>query len=202
MITLPIEKSIYGLIQNTIKNVKLNDELEFRFGKKDKNGFSPTVTRTDFYKIKSFLDKDLTCIETNRTDIIIGHGLRSIEDENGKYFLKKTKHSILDIGCFYGYVLRLAHATESIIPPVLTNRCISVRNKQRFTYIVDNRYKYELTIIKDNNCSKEQSSYKENIYPKELDKINYEIEIEWIQQPEDIKKLFEPVIKIFSLLSY
>lgn len=184
-IKISIKKSVVEDMQDIIKEyIPSNQtELEFRFGKNIDNAhFSPGVTKEQFDRIQKYLmtDSRYESSQTEDTIDIYENGVRSTP-EGG--YMKKTKQKNLTIPNIKNHTLRLTLSDEIYCMKPTNTNVIFTRFRKRTSFTdTEKSYRIDTTEVKQRNS-----------------KI-YEVEVEYLKKPDNIKRLFDP-IKLILLIS-
>ena len=184
-IKISIKKSVVEEIQDIMKEyIPSNQtELEFRFGKTIDNGyFRPGVTKEQFDRIQKYLmaDKKYESSQTEDAIDIYQNGVRSTPDDS---YMKKTKQKSLTIPNIKSHTLRLTLSDEIYSTKPTNTKVIFTRFRKRTSFI-----------------DKEKSSRIDTTEVKQRDSKIYEVEVEYLKKPDNIKRLFDP-IKLILLIS-
>jgi hypothetical protein len=183
-IKISVKKSVYTDIQDIIKEyVPSNQtELEFRLGRNIDGRFSPGVTKEEFDQVQKYLMADEK-YESCQTEDIIDIYQNGVRSTPGGGYMKKTKQKNLTLPNINSHALRLTLSDEISSTKPENINVIFTRSRKRISF-TDNEKTYRIDITE----------------VKQRDSNIYEIEVEYLKKPTNIKKLFDP-IKLILLIS-
>ena len=179
-IKISIKKSVVEEIIDVIKEyIPSNQtELEFRFGKNIDGYFRPGVTKEQFDRIQKYLMEKYESSQTEDTTNIYQNGVRSTP---GGGYMKKTKQKNLTIP-IKNHTLRLTLSDEINCMKPTNTKVIFTRFRKRTSFI-----------------DKEKSYRIDTTEVKQRDSKIYEVEVEYLKKPDNIKQLFDPIKLILGL---
>jgi hypothetical protein len=180
---------------NTNKN-KPNTEIEFRFGKINKQMFDTNIGKDVFDRIMSGLRKYKeweNVVETHTSVYYKGNTRVIVNEDNENEIIKmekinisktdfKLEKNIMDV--------RLAVSTETIIESEGDGVMDSIRTKHRVSFIRKN-LSIDMTVVQGDSC--DMDNEEENRYEIELEIINLNL-------VRDDKELYNLIHKIFDIL--
>ena len=182
-------------IFNENKN-KSNTEIEFRFGKINKQMFDTNVGKDVFTRVMSGLRKYKeweNVVETHTSVYYKGNTRVIVNEDNEDEIIKmekiniskkdfKLEKNIMDV--------RLAVSTETIIESEGDGVMDSIRTKHRVSFIRKN-LSIDMTVVQGDACDMDDEE--ENRYEIELEIINLNL-------VKDDKELYNLIHKIFDIL--
>lgn len=139
-------------------------EIEVSFGEFKKNFFVPGVSFYSFYNLRTLLTQLYENVIEEHTVEYRSDDIRVIQRGNDTIFQQKKRTNKIDNNVWEWRISESIEEEITDIATVSSKKPAIRRDKQRWSFIVDNAYKYDLTIV--------------TLSPVET---IYEVEIEFLQ---------------------